>query len=190
MTAPPAVPTLSRPPVLSNPLQVALSWIRNNPTWRVELLSEDNLEGYLGPLPYYRKENTPAARSDILRLTLLAKHGGVWADATFINFIPLDQWVYEAVGHNGFWAYHGHGDWSGPASWHLISVKASSLVTTWHEAIVEEWAARIAQGKHTHENYFWMDAQFRAISDRNTTFAEEWRQVPLISCEAHGEFLE
>lgn len=65
------------------------------------------MEHYVGRLPYYRQENTPAARSDILRLTLMAMHGGVWADATYFNFIPLDQWVYEAVGPIGFWSYHG-----------------------------------------------------------------------------------
>ena len=32
--------------------------------------------------------------SDLLRLKLLAKYGGVWADATLLCSTPLDHWVH------------------------------------------------------------------------------------------------
>ncbi|GFH26773.1 capsular polysaccharide synthesis, partial [Haematococcus lacustris] len=63
--------------------QVALSWRAYNPTWRVVLLDNTTLSTYVPDL-VLPLEAGAQAKSDLLRLALLARHGGVWADATML----------------------------------------------------------------------------------------------------------
>ncbi len=83
------------------------SWRENNPDWTVQLLSADNIRDYLDPslcdtllassLPYKKIAN-------IFRVALIARHGGVWADADCFCAKPLDQWIHEAA-PSGFFAF-------------------------------------------------------------------------------------
>lgn len=90
-----------------------LGWRRLNPTWEVRLLDRDEAER-LAPL--YAKqagkpEVTPALRSDLLRLELLSRYGGVWADVSACPTQPLDSWLTEAVRPSGYftyWLYHDY----------------------------------------------------------------------------------
>ena len=43
--------------------------------------------------------------SDVLRWRLLARHGGVWADATTYCCKPLDSWLPSCVSDNGFFCF-------------------------------------------------------------------------------------
>lgn len=83
------------------------SWQKQNPDWTVNLLSEGNLHDVLDEdfcdnllgsgLPVQKKAN-------LIRLALLAKHGGVWADADCYCARPLDTWI-DAATESGFFAY-------------------------------------------------------------------------------------
>ncbi len=83
------------------------SWERNNPDWSIRLVSESNVRDYLDPafcddlfstdLPFRKIAN-------IVRLALIARHGGVWADADCFCTCPLDDWIHEAAG-SGFFAF-------------------------------------------------------------------------------------
>jgi hypothetical protein len=83
------------------------SWERNNPDWSVRLLTESSVKEYLDPefckdlfsagLPFSKIAN-------IIRLELVARHGGVWADADCFCTEPLDGWIHEAA-ESGFFAF-------------------------------------------------------------------------------------
>jgi hypothetical protein len=88
-------------------LQVAHSWRFHNPGWHVELVSADNLHEFVR-IPYIHQPHIKEqAKSDIIRLHLLAQHGGVWADATVLCLQPLDHWLYDMLAPARFWMYHG-----------------------------------------------------------------------------------
>ena len=80
--------------------KVLNSWAINNPDWNIELIDEKNLKNYVSDIDYIYDKNkkiTPQAKSDIIRLSLLKRYGGVWADSTLLCMQPLNHWVFEAL---------------------------------------------------------------------------------------------
>lgn len=59
------------------------SWIRHHPGWELRSWTEENLPGGARRQELYEQLRSPAERSDILRLELLWRHGGVYVDSDF-----------------------------------------------------------------------------------------------------------
>jgi mannosyltransferase OCH1-like enzyme len=59
------------------------SWLRCHPGWELRLWSEDDLPPDLERREVYERLRQPAERSDVLRLELLHRHGGIYLDADF-----------------------------------------------------------------------------------------------------------
>jgi len=169
-------------PLLS--VMVKDSWIKQNPDWNVELVSENTLKNYINIPSYYNNIPTPQAKSDYIRLALLATHGGVWADATLPCLISLDLWIYDALEPVGFWMYHGRDKGNGPASWFIISIKQSYIIEKWKNACEEFW-----KNYNISDNldYFWMDWLFNNLMENDEIFLDEWKKVPYIWCESIGQ---
>lgn len=168
--------------------QVAKSWEINNPDWNIEYVTLDNLHEYVRDIDYIynkTKEIEPQAKSDIIRLSLLKNHGGVWADATMLCMQPLSSWVEEAVKSAGLWMYHGPGGRMakiGPASWFIISEKDSLMINKWKIACDEYWNNRTKA-----DSYFWLDELFRKLFDSDREFRNVWNLVPYLYCNAKGQ---
>ena len=86
------------------------SWTNRNPGWVHHLLTRDTLPLFL---PEARNEGSllardlpPAALSDVVRVGLLSRFGGVWVDATCYCLHPLDDWLAEAM-RAGFFVQPG-----------------------------------------------------------------------------------
>ena len=169
------------------PQQVKKSWEIQNPDWKVELVNRDNLKDYVTDIDYvYQDSISPQAKSDIIRLSLLKNHGGVWADATLLCMEPLDNWIGGATAPSNFWMYHGTGGGmnvkQGPASWFIISGKGSEIITKWKKECDEYWRVRSST-----DNYFWMDSLFKKLYETDNEFKVQWDAVPYISCEDPGQ---
>ena len=158
------------------------TWIKHNPDWNVELVSEANLRNYV-PNIHIPLGASHAAISDIIRLNLLYEHGGVWADATMICMMPLDLWLYDVMQPVGFWMYHGNTSCEGPASWFMVSMKHSEISTKWKEACDKYWLNK----NDGTDNYFWMDSLFFNLLSTDEHFMKEWQQVPYVCCEDIGQ---
>jgi inositol phosphorylceramide mannosyltransferase catalytic subunit len=59
------------------------SWTRRHPGWELRFWTEDDLPDDLERKEIYELLRRPAERSDMLRLELLHRHGGVYVDADF-----------------------------------------------------------------------------------------------------------
>jgi hypothetical protein len=167
--------------------RVVQSWRVQNPGWNVVLVSETNLKDYVDDIDYIYKDSiSPQAKSDIIRLALLNKHGGVWADATLLCLQPLDSWVEDSIYPSNFWMYHGTGGGmditQGPASWFIVSKQGSYIIHKWKKACDNYWKERSST-----DNYFWMDALFRGLYTEDPEFKAQWDMVPYISCEDPGQ---
>lgn len=176
--------------------QVAESWSSNNPDWKIEYVTLDNLKNYVNDIDYiYDKSKTitNAALSDIIRLSLLKNHGGVWADSTLLCMQPLDHWINEAIACTGTWMYHGNGADMimtigsskfnyGPASWFIVSVVNSPILVNWKKACDEYWT-----NNNDTDNYLWMDSLFRKLYETDDDFKTEWLKTPYLSCEEYGQ---
>lgn len=168
--------------------QVAESWEINNPDWNIKYVTLDNLHEYVCDIDYLydeTKEIAPQAKSDIIRLSLLKNHGGVWADATMLCMQPLNSWVQEAIEPAGLWMYHGPGGGMGkigPASWLIVSKKDSLIINKWKSACDEYWKDRTQI-----DGYFWLDGLFRKLFDFDLEFKNRWKLVPYLYCDAEGQ---
>ncbi len=170
---------------------VLSSWRVNNPDWRINLIDDKNIKYYLSkdeaPYLFDKNKNTfVQAKSDILRLELLNKYGGVWADSTLLCMQPLDHWVFDAVKPSGIWMYHGWGGGFDPnvgiSSWFIVSKKSSYFINKWREKCVNYWHERYAP-----HIYFWMDDLFRELFDTDDAFKYFWTITPNICSEDYGQ---
>jgi hypothetical protein len=170
--------------------QVAESWEINNPGWKINYIDFKNLKNYVDDIDYIYDDTNKfislQAASDIIRLSLLKKYGGVWADATMLCMQPLDSWVYEAVEPAGLWMYHGNGAQMskefGPASWFIISEKDNYLITKWKQECDIYW-----NNNNRACSYFWMDELFKNLFNNDDKFREIWLKVPYLYCELDGQ---
>ena len=84
----------------------------NSNTWDIKLLDEIGAKS-LAPIyasllnndTFYPKM-TPTMKGDVLRLELLSRYGGVYADTSICAFAELDSFITDWVGtdKDGFWA--------------------------------------------------------------------------------------
>ena len=168
--------------------KVLESWQINNPLWSIELLDFKNLKNYVDDIDYiydFSKKISPQAKSDIIRLSILKNHGGIWADSTLLCMQPLDHWAFQAVEKTGIWMYHGHGAFLnsdlGPASWFILSEKNGYLVSRWKESCDDYWK----KNNYAFE-YFWMDELFKKLLDQDQKFKSKWLNTPYLYCEDIG----
>jgi len=171
--------------------EVRQSWEAFNRDWNVVALDEESLERHLDVSErsclkkMIQNRVGMAAISNMIRLSLLHKHGGVWADATVLCMHPVDDWIYEALLPCGFWMYHGWDRGDGPASWFMISTRHSYIMAKWWEASVAFWDSFGC--KEPAKDYFWMDAIFSDLLRNDPKFKNQWEAVPYLWCESYGQ---
>ena len=114
------------------------SWRRANPGWTLVALDRTSLTDYrdfANGIDLTRRDLDVQKISNLLRLYLLTRFGGVWVDATVFCTQPLDAWLDRYIG-NGFFAFKDPGTDRRLSSWFLASVPDHPLV--------EEWRRRFA----------------------------------------------
>ncbi len=128
------------------------AWQKHNPTWDIDLLDATTigdkvklpktLETLSLPLP---------ALSDIIRICLLKKYGGVWADATLWCARPLDDWIEAVCRNSGFFAYDKPGPDRPISSWFLAAKKQSRIIDLWHSSV-----CRLLAKTQAHHRFKWI----------------------------------
>jgi hypothetical protein len=110
------------------------SWVKQNPDWEVVVLDKNNLNNYI--TPEEKLLNQPLAKqANLIRLQLLYKYGGVWADATTYCMKPIDQWIHDYTA-SGFFAFYKPGRDRIMSNWFIASKKNSPLILKIQEAYV------------------------------------------------------
>lgn len=170
---------------------VARSWAFHNPTWRIMRLDQWNVTRFVN-VSRLRFNGHWAASSDLLRLSLLADYGGVWADATLLCFQPLDAWADAAVAPTGLFMYRGR---KGPCSYFMVSEPHAYTVCAWRRLADEYWRGRSQPGPTILMNktvrlrpYFWLNGLFATELAREPEgpFARAWAKVPYLWGPATG----
>lgn len=154
------------------------SWLNRNPGWKVWLLDRTSLDMFIPPDRLYRILSTNAshaALSDLIRLELLHRYGGVWADATTICAKPLDGWLNQCA-RQGFFAFDRPGPNRMISTWFLAAHRGSYIVELWREAAARYWHERIVC-----DDYLWIHNLFGQIYETDVHFQSIWNSVPKIS---------
>ena len=116
------------------------SWIKQNPNWEVIILDSECLNQYVR-LNLPEKKVTSLSLnhlSDLLRLALLSKYGGVWADATTFCMKPLDDWINDCS-TSGFFAFYKPGRDRIMSNWFMVSEKGNPIVLKLKERLTLYW---------------------------------------------------
>ena len=69
------------------------TWKQHNPTYEINILNDKSLSKYLPDISFdkYKFATTLQRKSDMIRLHILAKYGGVWSDASIIMHKSLNE---------------------------------------------------------------------------------------------------
>ena len=158
----------------------AASWRRHNPDWSLRLLSRDTLEGYLDPLPQPAAAAGPVpveALSDVVRIELLHRFGGIWADSTVYCLRPLDHWIDQAM-PSGFFAFNRPMPDVMLSSWFLAAEPGSYVVDTWHRRVHAYW-----EGRAERDHYFWFHRLFAEAYRSDAKFRATWDATPKLTAD-------
>ena len=147
--------------------------------WRVAERSYDAWHRFRSNRPLKRmigrRRISVQERSEIVRLNLLGRYGGVWADATLWCHRPLNDWLGPCV-DSGFFSFHNgqmrnrNGERLRFTSWFLAAKTNHLMVRRMLKAARTYWARRSRA-----DEYWWLftlvnrlhedDAAFRALYD-------------------------
>jgi hypothetical protein len=152
------------------------SWISLNPTWEVRALTNETLSAYIdveAEFPGIRgKWVPPQSFSNLLRLALLERYGGVWADATVWCAQPLDSWLPE-VTPDGFFAFANPGTDRMISTWFLAARPEHPAILQWRETCNDYWI-----GRNAWDQYFWTHAMFARAYGHGGALAATWDATP------------
>lgn len=116
--------------------------------FEIRVLTAENMLAYV-TLPgeiitKYRSGRIPFAQfSDILRVSLLAEHGGIWMDATVMMTGEMPNYVTDGAlfMYRGSWLQPGK---TVASNWFLASVKGHPIMQNMRAVLIDYWQ---------HENY-------------------------------------
>ncbi len=116
------------------------SWKLKNPDWNVVVLDNDNLAAYVDQhvLDSIPADLSTAHRSDLVRLALLAKHGGVWVDATTYCLQPLDSWI-DACSSTGVFMFQNPAKDRLISNWFIAAKKNDPIVEGLYHRLTLYW---------------------------------------------------
>lgn len=84
------------------------SWRFHNPDHKINIVTPSNMNRFLpgfNPKREFRHLDSPARESDLIRLNLLSKYGGIWMDSSIICNKPL-KWMHDLIGDREFFGYY------------------------------------------------------------------------------------
>jgi hypothetical protein len=157
----------------------AASWRRHNPDWNLRLLSGETLAAYLDPLPRHPTAgNLPVeALSDVVRIELLHRFGGIWIDSTVYCLRPLDGWIGHAM-PSGFFAFNRPMPDVMLSSWFLAAEPGCYIVDCWQRRVRAYW-----EGRAERDHYFWFHRLFAEAYGSDAKFRAIWDATPKLSAD-------
>ena len=113
------------------------------------------------------------AKSDVIRVLLLHKYGGVWADATLCMVEGLEHWLHMDVDFTTF-IRHDKGatrirPWM--SSWFMVSRPGGVVITALRDAVIKFWKGS-SGGCHPgsycpYREYYWVHRLFAQVISQN-----------------------
>jgi hypothetical protein len=111
------------------------TWKKHNSTYTINVITPSNLNDYIDiDLKSIKWNDSPARESDIVRLLLIEKYGGVWCDASIIMRAPLNINTNKQV-----FSYYLENFTTNPKypvieSWFFAAIPNCKFVKAWKKA--------------------------------------------------------
>jgi hypothetical protein len=181
-----------------------LTWKKHNPTWHIIELDDSNLSQYID-LKQELPENisiTKASMSDVIRICLLEKYGGLWVDATTYCVKPLDDWILQYI-TSGFFAFSNNVPEQHTliSSWFLYGDKDNYIVKKQKQSVIDyihkskvgigllnpsssaQYIDDWFHNKYEKEFYFWFHMLFTDSYHSDNVFKSIWDNTPKYSSD-------
>ena len=158
------------------------SWVERNPDVEIIALNAQSVYDWIEPdslLPH--RSMSLNHKSNLIRLNLLAHHGGIWADATTFCSTPLSEWL-PPLTQTGFFAFTRPARDRLLASWFLASEPGHPLVLGWRARAERYW--RLVEKA---DFYFWFHYTFANMCRSEPELRRLWRAVPRVSADGPHE---
>ena len=154
------------------------SWERHNPDWRLIRLDDANAGEHADLGTFLDgKDITITARSNHLRVRLLAQHGGVWVDASTFCSRPLSDWL-PALMQSGFFAFSRPAPDRLLATWFLAAEPGNPLVLRWRDLMERYWRS-VDRMNFYHWTHYLFAEGCRADPRMNAI----WHDTPQVSAD-------
>jgi Leucine-rich repeat (LRR) protein len=153
------------------------SWIYYNPDWEIIKLDNTNLQNYLDLDEHnniIKAGLSPNHLSDIIRLLLLQKTGGVWVDATTFCNLSLSNWLPNFI-KEGFFAFERPSYEILISSWFFYSEKNHIITTKWIEQCNYFFKANDNSKEY---DYLFLHHLFNALYANDKLVKNSWDKVP------------
>jgi Capsular polysaccharide synthesis protein len=155
------------------------TWRKLNDGWQIRALCMNDVGDVLAGDQLLSvvasKGIPPDALSDVIRIALLRKYGGVWVDSTCYCLRSLDEWLpYKISG--GFFAFSKPAPDRMLSSWFLAAAENNYVIEKWYDLTVEYWLAR-----NRRDHYYWFHYLFGIEYDTNPQFRDIWDCTPKLS---------
>lgn len=116
------------------------SWKKFHPEYQIVLLTKKNYKGYVTipeELTTHHNFNDSAQRfSDLIRLWVLAEHGGIWIDSTILLKGSMEEWLFPHYAEfSGFYldGFTKKKEFPVVESWFLACNKGSPFIRKWRD---------------------------------------------------------
>ena len=116
------------------------SWKKFHPEYEIVLLTKKNYKGYV-TIPEEVREHlnfndVPRRFSDLIRLWVLAEHGGIWMDSTILLKGTVEDWLFPHYAeYSGFYidAHTRKKEFPVIESWFIACNKGSPFIKKWRD---------------------------------------------------------
>jgi len=155
------------------------SWRRLNPTYDVKILDKDTYSDFVTLPDELKKKSLKksfAAYTDVLRIYLLAEHGGIWVDSTLFCLKPLHSWLSHT--EHDLIAFRDPGPDRLLSSWFLAAKKDAHIIDSWKGEVVKYWSSW-----RWRRPYYWFHYLFGEIYRKDQRCKEEWDRAPRLMSE-------
>ena len=156
--------------------QCLQTWRDLNPNWDVRVLDGATVREHVcvDDLP---SNISLQALSDVIRLRLLRRYGGVWVDATAYCVRPLNDWLPPLM-TSGFFAFTLPASDRLIGSWFLAACEDSPLIESWESAASRYWHVR----RRT-DAYYWVHYLFEFVTFQNPIADCIWSATPSVDSQ-------
>jgi len=177
-------------------------WRSMNPNHELVVFDGPQMEEFLAPTGVDLKPLRIQARSNFLRVKLLAERGGVWVDATLLPMVPLDDWLPQLLEPTGFFSFRRDAYDRMMGTWFLASDGKCKLPALWLERMIAyhsepreianeksllwrlqrrgDYLSTVTTGgPRRRYPYFWVFYLFEHLLKTNPEAAEIWEKTPV-----------
>lgn len=166
--------------------KVLSSWIKHNSDWNIVKLDYNNLKEYDLNIDYIYNTNkkiSPQALSDIIRVSLLQKYGGIWADSTFLCLKPINNLYNETLLYSNCFMYYrpnGGSELSHCLYSFIIANNNSFIINKWKEKVDIYW-----NNNNFAHKYFWLEELLSDILNNDNESKAEFNNMLKINADEY-----